>query len=209
MTVHAYQTDDAEAALLAWRTIDRVHGVHDDEGLDALMRLRTIADRSMDPVITPARKIGARRVEHPDERVTYAGLLAILDRADLRGADLRGADLRGADLRGANLRDADLRDADLWGLVSLIGLPSGAALMVPTPDGWDLRVGCWHRTGPDPVADLRALAESDDPAMWPEARGEQIAVRRPGLLALCDLLADNMRRHPDLIARLAKKWSAR
>ena len=40
-------------------------------------------------------------------------VLAVENKADLRGADLRYADLRGADLRGANLRYANLGDADL------------------------------------------------------------------------------------------------
>ena len=43
--MHIFETDDAEAALLAWREVDRVHGTFDDEGMDALLRLRTTADR--------------------------------------------------------------------------------------------------------------------------------------------------------------------
>ena len=109
--------------------------------------------------------------------------------ADLRGADLRGANLRGADLRGANLRYANLRGAnlqyaDLSGadpILSVTGLPSGHAILTPTVSGWALRVGCWTGT----IDGLRTLIAQDDG--WPEAEGDQIAVRRPMLAALADM----------------------
>ena len=119
--------------------------------------------------------------------------------ADLRGADLRGADLRGADLRGADLRSANLRNADLWDanlrgadlrgadlrgareVLSITSLPSGPATLIPTPGGWQLRVGCW--TGS--TAELRALIAQD--TGWPEAEGAQVTARRPMLAALADM----------------------
>lgn len=104
--------------------------------------------------------------------------------ADLRWADLRGADLRGADLWGANLWGADLRGANLWGVrevLSITSLPSGHATLMPTPGGWQLRVGCW--TGS--TAELRELIAQD--TGWPEAEGEQVTARRPMLAALADM----------------------
>lgn len=105
-----------------------------------------------------------------------------LRRFDLRGVNLRG-NLRRADLRGADLREANLRGADVWGATpvrSVTGLPSGHAILVPTCDGWWLRVGCWTGT----IDGLRDLIAKDDG--WPEAKGEQITARRPMLTALAD-----------------------
>ncbi|AUH68493.1 pentapeptide repeat-containing protein [Gordonia sp. YC-JH1] len=109
---------------------------------------------------------------------------ADLGGADLRCANLRGADFRYANLRGANLWDADLRDADLRDadpILSVTGLPSGHAILTPTVSGWALRVGCWTGT----IDGLRTLIAQDDG--WPEAEGDQIAVRRPMLAALADM----------------------
>ncbi|WP_275951674.1 pentapeptide repeat-containing protein [Gordonia sihwensis] len=120
----------------------------------------------------------------------YANLWdADLRYADLRGANLRGANLSGAglwgaDLRGANLRGANLSGAGLWGadpILSVTGLPSGHAILTPTVSGWALSVGCWTGT----IDGLRTLIAQDDG--WPEAEGDQIAVRRPMLAALADM----------------------
>lgn len=96
---------------------------------------------------------------------------------------------------------ADLRGADLWGGFRLDGLPSGQVTMVPTPDGWHLRVGCWTGT----VEALRTLAHSDNG--WPQAVGDEITRRRPGLLALCDLLDAHQVLHADAAVR--EKWGVR
>ena len=143
-----------------------------------------------------------------------------LQGADLRGVDLQGADLRGAYLRGANLRYAYLRGAnlrsaylwgvDLWGadlrdvdlrdaygkpaVLAVTGLPSGAAILVPWPDGWELRVGRWYGT-PDSLAELIATDEG-----WPEATGEECARQRPLLEALIVLCRAWIDAHPDAIA---------
>ena len=116
--------------------------------------------------------------------------------ADLRGANLRGADLRGANLYGADLSDANLYGADLYGadlrganlsgargVLCVDGLPSGRVLVVPAgPDAHELRVGCWTGT----TTELRAMVASDEG--WPEARGDECARRRPGLLGVADLV---------------------
>ena len=111
---------------------------------------------------------------------------AYLTGADLTGADLWGADLRGANLRGANLRGADLSGANLggarWKGLQVTGLPSGQVVLIPTPDGWELRVGCWIGT----IDDLRTLVAQDEG--WPEAEGEEVALRRPGLQAVLALI---------------------
>lgn len=59
--------------------------------------------------------------------------------------------------------------------------PSGRVNLVPTPNEWELTVGCWRGS----IEDLRALADGDDD--WPEARGEEREARRPVLRALADL----------------------
>ena len=114
---------------------------------------------------------------------------------DLRGANLWGANLLGADLRGADLRDVDLRDA--YGkpaVLAVTGLPSGAAVLVPWPDGCELRVGRWYGT-PDSLAELIATDE-----VWPDAEGEECARRRPLLEALIVRCRAWIDAHPDAIA---------
>ena len=111
---------------------------------------------------------------------------ADLWRANLTGANLSGADLTGANLTGANLSGADLRGANLgeahWNGLQITGLPSGQLILSPTPDGWELHVGCWTGT----IDDLRTLVAQDEG--WPEAEGEEIALRRPGLQAALALI---------------------
>lgn len=150
-------------------------------------------------------EIEAARRGH--RRINLRG--ADLRRANLRGADLRGADLgradlRGANLRGANLWGADLGGADLWGanrvVLSVTGLPSGQAILTPTPDGWTLRVGCWMGT----VAELRTLIASDD--KWLEARGDQITIRRPMLSALADMCDAWIADRGDVLDEVIAKW---
>ena len=144
--------------------------------------------------------------------------------ANLSGANLRDANLRRADLRDANLSGANLRDADLWradlsganlwganlsganlltgGVASLGPTPSGDVVIFPTPGGWRMQVGCWSGS-PD---GLRALIARDDG--WPEARGEEVARRRPWLeiaLAHADLV---MAENPGLIGVLSAQWGS-
>lgn len=124
--------------------------------------------------------------------------------ADLWGANLWGADLWGADLWGANLRDTNLRDANLrdalWDGFHITDLPSGQLTLIPTPDGWRMRVGCWDGT-PDQLRDLIAQDTG-----WPEAEGEEVTRRRPYLeaaLALCEVHMDD---HQQVINKLKEKW---
>ena len=125
---------------------------------------------------------------------------ADLRRADIRGANLRGANLRGANLVGANLRFANLRGAiDAPAVLQVAGLSSGDAILMPRPDGWELRVGCWTGT-PDLLEDLIA---GDDG--WPEARGDECARRRPGLRSLIGLCRIWITDHPDAIAAETKR----
>ena len=131
---------------------------------------------------------------------------ADLREADLRDADLHWANLRGANLRGANLGRANLRDADLTGAASaarilrIQGIPSGETTFMPTPTGWYLAVGCWEGN----LEDFKTLIASDDG--WPEARGEEVARRRPSLQAVAALCEAHMCLHPDIIDELAKIW---
>ncbi|MEW6963079.1 pentapeptide repeat-containing protein, partial [Trueperella pyogenes] len=138
---------------------------------------------------------------------------ANLQGADLQGADLQGADLlranlRDANLQGANLQGADLQGADLQGntsgsILQIFGLHPYPAVLIPTPKGWTLRVGCWRGT----VADLRKLAALDDG--WPEAKGEEILRRRPLLYAIADMCDAHIANHADLIEQLAEQWGSR
>ena len=126
-------------------------------------------------------------------------------RPEAPDADLRGADLWGANLRGADLREADLRGADLWGAewhgLRIDGLPSGQVTLMPTPDGWDLTIGCWqHKT----LADLAALIAGE--ITPPEARGPEIERRRPSWVAVLALCEAHAGMHPDVIEALAAKW---
>lgn len=97
--------------------------------------------------------------------------------ASLLRANLRCADMRYANLTAVILRGADLRDLKLCGLF-LDGLPSGNLFFIPTPEGWHLTIGCWSGT----TTELREMIADDDG--WPEAEGEEIAVRRPMLEAM-------------------------
>lgn len=129
---------------------------------------------------------------------------AHLREANLRGADLRGTNLQYAYLRCADLRETDLRYANLrgvyWGGLQIAGLPSGQLILTPTCDGWKLRVGCWKGT-PD---QLRALIAQDEG--WPEAKGEEIARRRPYLQAALALCEVHMQDHADVIDDLKGRW---
>jgi len=169
------------------------------------------------PPATPAAKIQAWRDANPTTRITQGVLLGILGLANLRGANLGDADLQGADLQdvdlqganlgGANLGGAYLGGADLGGAnrltMQLRGMPSGELILFPTPDGWRLYVGCWKGT-PD---ELRALVAQNDG--WPEARGDEIAKRRPYLEAALALVDLHIAANPDVIADLAARWGAK
>ena len=148
------------------------------------------------------------RHEVPDlRRANLRG--ADLRRADLDGADLAGADLRDANLRGADLRRADLDGADLagadlhltsWEGLAIDGLHRYRCLLVPTPDGWTIIIGCWTGT----VTQLRDMIAGDD---WPESTGDEITHLRPRLAAFCDLCDAHIAAHPGVIDDLTARWS--
>lgn len=54
-----------------------------------------------------------------------------------------------------------------------------------------------------PGADLRALVSQDEG--WPVARGNEVARRRPGLLAMLALLDEHMRLHEDTVEALRER----
>ncbi|MDU7718347.1 MAG: pentapeptide repeat-containing protein [Cutibacterium avidum] len=144
---------------------------------------------------------------------------ANLTGVDLHGADLRAANLRGSDLDGANLGVADLRDANLrganltgagmWGAnlhltswegLAIDGIHPYRCLLVPTPYGWTVIIGCWAGT----VDELRDMIAGDD---WPESTGDEITRLRPRLAAFCDLCDADIAAHPGVIDDLTARWS--
>ena len=143
--------------------------------------------------------------------------------ADLTGANLRDADLTGADLRGADLHDADLTGADLRrcnlryahpdgadlrevepSSIAAFTTPSGRGWIAPTPDGWQVSIGCWKFHTLD---DLRALVEAPD-TEWPEARGEECERRRPVLRGLLAWLEAHATYYAKDVAQLRERWVA-
>ena len=129
-----------------------------------------------------------------------------LSGADLRYANLRGANLPGANLDGANLDGAKLRGAKLygvigWGGLTIDGLHPYRVLLIPTPDGWRLIIGCWTGT---PV-ELRTLIAGDD---WPEAQGDEITRRRPLLEAALNVVDAHITAHLDVINDMKERWEA-
>lgn len=119
--------------------------------------------------------------------------------ANLWDANLRGSYLWGADLRGAKLRYAALR-GDCWDGLCIPDLPSGHLILIPTCDGWQLRVGCWRGT----PNQLRTLIAQDQG--WPEAKGEEVTRRRPYLEAALTLCEVHMKDHADVISDLKERW---
>ena len=167
--------------------------------------------------LTYAERIAVWRQGNPHERLTFNLLLEICDATYLGGADLSDADLSDANLRGANLGGADLWGANLWGAnlwdanlgrarwsgLQITGLPSGQIVLTPTPDGWELRVGCWTGT----IDDLRTLIAQDDG--WPEAEGDEITRRRPVLQAALALIDTHIALRPNVINELKTKWGTK
>jgi len=159
------------------------------------------------------------RADLSHANLRYANLSgANLRGANLRGANLRGANLSGANLSGANLRHANLRYANLSGAnlrganlsganlsgaaggVIATSTPSGPVALVPTADGWALRIGCW--TGS--TDELRDLITKD--TGWPEARGFEVGRRRPILAALADFADAHAAYHAAYLAAVMARW---
>ena len=133
---------------------------------------------------------------------------AYLRNSDMRYADLRRCNLTGADLCRCNLRYAHLDGADLRGVeplsIAAFTTPSGRGLIAPTPDGWQVSIGCWKFHTLD---DLRALVEAPD-TEWPEARGEECARRRPVLRGLLAWLEAHANYYAEGVAQLRERWVA-
>lgn len=123
--------------------------------------------------------------------------------ADLRYASLRGADLHGVIMHGANFIGANLRYANLsmtrWSGFAIDGLHPYRILLVPTPPGWQMAIGCWGGT-PD---DLRTLIAGD---VWPEAEGDEIIRRRPLLEAALHMVDAHIAAHHNVIEGLKERW---
>ena len=156
--------------------------------------------------LVESRERGERPVA-PDANLRGANLRrANLTGVNLRGANLGGANLSDADMTGANLRAANLRGANLtWAasaarILHLAGLPSGETIFMPTPTGWYLTVGCWEGE----LEDFKALIAREEG--WPEARGVEVARRRPLLQAVAALCEAHVGLYPTVIDELAEKW---
>lgn len=149
----------------------------------------------------PARElIDQWRADNFNETLTEQIICDLLGVDTLQGADLRWAYLHRADLTRANLQGADLRQVDLP-ILALTGLHPYQATFIPTPHGWHLRVGCWYGTADQ----LRELIAKD--TGWPEAEGDEIERRRPGLEALADLCDNHAARHQGVVDDLKARWT--
>lgn len=165
--------------------------------------LRTARSRGERPTVEPYTDLSGANLRRADLR--GANLLgANLRDADLRDADLRGADLWDAYLSGANLWEADLSGANLWeasgGILQVTGLHPYQAVMVPTVQGWWLRIGCWEGT----TQALRDLIAKD--YGWPEAYGDQITARRPLLNVLADMCDLHATNHKNALDTVIARW---
>ena len=127
---------------------------------------------------------------------------ADLCRANLRGADLRGADLYGADLYGADLYGANLSGAH-GGILRIDGLASGQVTIIPTVDGWRIKVGCWGWGALDALRDL--IVGTD----WPDAEGAEQDRRRPGLAAALAIADAHTAYHADALAAVVERWGGK
>lgn len=134
--------------------------------------------------------------------LSYSRLLyANLRRARLSSAKLHQTWIEYADLTGAALNPTDAAVLGYTSLALPRGLPSGAALLIPTPSRWELSVGCW--TGSP--AGLRELIAQDEG--WPEARGGRVLERRPLLEAFLTIVDYHVAQHQDYQDMLAKTWA--
>lgn len=131
---------------------------------------------------------------------------ANLSHADLYCANLYGADLSCANLYCANLSDTNLSGTNLayanlsgakWYGLALDGLHRYRCLLIPTPAGWRIRVGCWGGT----VDELQTLIDGDN---WPESEGDEIIYYRPLLQAWIDMCRAHIEAHPNVIPELAR-----
>ena len=122
--------------------------------------------------------------------------------ADLSGANLSHADLYGANLSGANLSGANLSGA-FGGILRIDGLASGQVTIIPTVDGWRIKVGCW---GWDALDALRDLIVGTD---WPDAEGAEQDRRRPGLAAALAIADAHTAYHADALAAVVEHWGSK
>lgn len=150
------------------------------------------------------RGSGLRGADLSGANLRYADLTG----ANLRRCNLRDADLTGADLRRCNLRYAHLDGADLRGVeplsIAAFATPSGRGWIAPTPDGWQVSIGCWKFHTLD---DLRALVKAPD-TEWPEARDEECERRRPVLRGLLTWLEAHATYYAKDVAQLRERWVA-
>lgn len=147
------------------------------------------------------------------EKARQAGEAPDLREADLAGVDLRwenlaganlsGADLSGANLSGANLRDTNLRNVRGWEGLQITGLHRYQILLAPTPDQWEITIGCWTGT-PNDLTTL--IAQDDD---WPESTGADIPRNRRLLEAALVVIHAHIAARPyagEKAAAAHQKW---
>ena len=140
----------------------------------------------------------------PSTAMTRADVLAVVAAARAKGErpNLYGADLSGADLSGANLRGANLSGAH-GGILRIDGLASGQVTIIPTVDGWRIKVGCWGWGALDALRDL--IVGTD----WPDAEGAEQDRRRPGLAAALAIADAHTAYHADALAAVVEHWGSK
>lgn len=105
--------------------------------------------------------------------------------------NLSKADLAGANFTGADLSNTTMSRVRGLPVLSITGLPSGKAILLPTPDGWQLHVGSWAGT-PDALRELNTDNGSTiDPAP------DDFDNNRPLHTAVADLADAFITAHPN------------
>ena len=135
----------------------------------------------------------------PSTAMTRADVLAVVAAARAKG---ERPDLYRANLYGANLCRANLYGAH-GGILRIDGLASGQVTIIPTVDGWRIKVGCWGWGALDALRDL--IVGTD----WPDAEGAEQDRRRPGLAAALAIADAHTAYHADALAAVVEHWGSK
>lgn len=149
---------------------------------------------------------------------------ANLECADLSSANLQGANLEAVNLWGANLSDANLTRVYLadsfiwkanltgasllnsnmlgvhWRGLRIDGLPYHQLTLVPTPNGWDIRINFWHGN----LEQLRASIEAKEVCLADRIDESKHRSYLKTMLKMCEVYMED---HANHIEELKEKWA--